>query len=275
MAVMGIPWGKKLQGVETVLITGGSSGIGKCFIHQFKRLDGDLAVCNISRKKPCIESANFSIHHISCDLGKQDQLEEAARAALDFLRPRKGKILLINNSGFGGYGTFPAPGLAHHLDMIEVNVKAVVHLTALLLPLLRERGGAIVNIASTAAFQPTPYMAAYGASKAFLLHWSLSLGEELRGEGVHVLAVCPGPTSTRFYSRAGFEEPVVSSRLGQTPEQVVKATLGALRREKQLVVSGILNKFLVAASFLAPKSIAARLSGIVLKRFRLKKISRQ
>lgn len=263
--------GKEMQGLETVIVTGGSSGIGGSFIHRIQSLGGRIAVCNLSRTKPGIILPDNGLHHIPCDLGRRDQLEQAAAGVLDFLRERPGKVLLINNSGFGAYGNFPEPGLEHTLDMVEVNVKAVVHLTGLLLPAIKERGGAIINVASTAAFQPTPCLATYGATKAFLLHWSLSLGEELRPDNVHVLALCPGPTSTRFFSRAGFEGPVVSDRLGQTADQVVTAAFSALRRRKRLVVSGLFNKCLVTVSSWAPKPMAARLSGFVLRRVRMRK----
>ena len=214
---------------------------------------------------------DLRLHHIPCDLGRRDELEQAAAGVLAFLADRPGKVLLINNSGFGAYGVFPEPTLEHTLDMLEVNVKAVVHLTGLLLPAIQARGGAIVNVASTAAFQATPYLATYGATKAFLLHWSLGLREELRPHGVNVLALCPGPTATEFFTRAGFDQPVVSDRLGQTADQVVTTTLRALGRGKGLVVSGGLNKCFATATSLLPKSMAARLSGFVLRRVRMPK----
>jgi uncharacterized protein len=266
---------KLLEDVETVLVTGGSSGIGECFIRQLSTLKSTLVFGNISRSKPERFPSNFPMLHIACDLGKPDQLEKAAAAAERLARERPGKILLINNSGFGAYGPFPAPELDHHLDMLEVNVKAPVHLTGLLLPLLRERGGYVINVASTAAFQPTPYLATYGASKAFLLHWSLGLSEDLRGSGVRVMALCPGPTSTRFFTRAGFSEPIVSDRMGQTAEQVVDAALRGLAAGKNLVISGRINRLLAAASIGMPKPLAARISAAVLKRFRLEKLEKK
>ncbi len=258
--------------VETVIITGGSSGIGECFIRRIQTLKPQMAFGNLSRTEPAISFKESPIFHIPCDLSRREALESAAREAEKFARQRSGKIMLINNSGFGCYGPFPNPALEEHLEMIRVNVQAPVHLTGLLLPLLRERGGFIVNIASTSAFQPTPYMATYGASKAFLLHWSLSLGEDLKHDGVEVLAVCPGPTSTKFFRRAGFTQPVVSGRIGQTPDQVVDATFRALKSRKRVVVSGGLNKLLVSASSRLPKAAAARISEMVLRRFRLEKM---
>src|SRR5208282_1024485 len=172
------------------------------------------------------------------------QIHLALAQVEDFLTRRAptGKILLVNNSGFGAYGRFPEPSVDHQLEMLDVNIRAVVQLTGSLLPALKARGGAVVTIASTAAFQPTAYLSAYGASKAFVLHWSLALNEELRGTGVRTLAVCPGPTSTDFFRRAGLSEKSVPDAFGETSEQVVLASLRAIAAGKAMVVSGWRNK---------------------------------
>ncbi|MDP4694598.1 MAG: SDR family NAD(P)-dependent oxidoreductase, partial [Opitutales bacterium] len=109
--------------------------------------------------------------------------------------------------GYGDYGRMPDLDIGKQLNMIDLNVRAVVDLTTRLLPQLLERGGAIVNIASTSAFQPTPFLATYGATKAFVLNWTLALNEDLRGTSVRALAICPGPTRSNFYKSAGFESP--------------------------------------------------------------------
>jgi short-subunit dehydrogenase len=184
-----------------------------------------------------------------------------------------GPILLINNSGFGAYGHFPEPDLEHQLEMLDVNIRAVVELTGRLLPCLKTRGGAIVTVASTAAFQPTPFLAAYGATKAFVLHWSLALNEELRGTGLRTLALCPGPTSTEFFRRAGLKQGSVADSLGQTTEQVVREALQALAAGKAQVVTGWKNKVMTAFSSKLPKPWVTRLSAMVLKRWRLSKVS--
>ena len=185
-----------------------------------------------------------------------------------------GQVLLLNNSGFGAYGGFPAPGVDEMKEMIDVNVRAVVELTGRLLPLLKRRGGVIVTVASTAAFQPTAYMATYGATKAFVLHWSLALNEELRGSGVRALALCPGPTATEFFHRAGLRKGSVSASLSMSSDAVVSATLRAIAARRSLVVPGWKNwvsTFLVSK---LPKTLAARLAAIVLARFRLKQVER-
>ena len=115
----------------------------------------------------------------------------------------EGAIILINNSGFGDYGPMDLLDRDKQLNMMDLNMRAPVDLTLRLLPQLKERGGAVVNIASTAAFQPTPFMATYGSTKAFVLHWTLALTEDLKRTGVRVLAVCPGPTRSNFFRAAG------------------------------------------------------------------------
>ena len=182
-----------------------------------------------------------------------------------------GRLLLVNNSGFGAYGRFPDPNLEHQLELIDVNIRAVVDLTGRLLPLLKTRGGAIINVASTAAFQPTPYMASYGASKAFVLHWSLALNEELRGSGVSALAVCPGPTTTDFSKRAGLQSGSVSPALSMTSEQVVHLALSALAAGRSQVVTGWKNKVTAFVGSKLPKPLVARTAAKVLARYQVKK----
>lgn len=158
--------------------------------------------------------------------------------------------------------------------MIDVNIRGLVHLTGLLLPVIRQRGGAIVNMSSTAAFQPTPFAATYGATKAFVLHWSLALGEELRGTGVQVLAVCPGPTDTAFFRTAGLAEGSVSPALSMTPQAVIEQAMRALGRGRAEIVTGWKNRLYAFAGSKAPKSLAARISAKLLARFRLQKVRR-
>lgn len=257
-----------------VVVTGGSSGIGKSFIELVTTLHPGVLICNLSRRVPAMNLSQLNLRHVPCDLSKADALcagaDEVMRI-IDEVAPQ-GPVLLVNNSGFGAYGYFPEPNLGHQLEMIDVNVRAVVDFTGRLLPCLKRRGGAIVTVASTAAFQPTPYLAAYGATKAFVLHWSLALNEELRGTGVRALAVCPGPTSTEFFRRAGLREGSVADSLGQTTGQVVRESLQALAAGKAQVVTGWKNKLMTAVSSKFPKPLVARVSARVLARWRLGKV---
>lgn len=230
-----------------------------------------MIFCNLSRRAP----ENFSgknLNHFACDLSRPEDVERAACQVREFLARAApgGGILLINNSGFGAYGRFPEPNLARNLEMIDVNVRAVVHLTGLMLPILRERGGAIVTIASTAAFQPTPHLATYGATKAFVLNWSHALGAELRGTRVRALAVCPGPTTTAFFRAAGLQPGNQAESTGMTSEAVVAATLRALAAGRAQVVPGWRNQLIALASSPIPKALVTRVSAFVIARHRLR-----
>ncbi|MDF3059428.1 MAG: hypothetical protein K0R17_3643 [Rariglobus sp.] len=258
-----------------VVVTGGSSGIGKSFIELVATVHPGVLICNLSRRVPGINLSQLNVRHVPCDLSKHDGPSMGAGAVLRILNDEAspGPVLLINNSGFGAYGVFPEPNLGHQLEMLDVNIRAVVELTGHLLPCLKLRGGAIITVASTAAFQPTPYLAAYGATKAFVLHWSLALNEELRGTGLRTLAVCPGPTSTEFFRRAGLKQGSVADSLGQTTEEVVRESLQALAKGKALVVTGWKNKVMTAFSTKLPKPWVTRISAWVLRRWRLSKVS--
>jgi short-subunit dehydrogenase len=265
-----------LQPFSTVIVTGGSSGIGKSFIELMRKLKPELVFCNLSRREPVIKNIEKRLNHFPCDLSRPAEVERATREVEDFLGRTvpAGQILLINNSGFGAYGRFPEPNLPHQLEMIDVNVRSLVQLTGLLLPLLRARGGAIINVASTAAFQPTSWMATYGATKAFVLHWSLALNEELRGSGVRSLVVCPGPTATEFFLRAGLKQGSVTPVLSMTSDAVVELSLKALAAGRAQVVTGWKNKAYTFFSSKMPKPLAARVGAKVLGRFRLKQVQR-
>ena len=264
---------EEVRRYSAVILTGGSSGIGKSFIERVATLHAGVPICNLSRRFPNINLSQLNLRHVPCDLSQAAEISAATAEVLRFLQDAapQGSVLLINNSGFGAYGHFPEPNLAHQLEMMDVNMRAVVDLTGQLLPILKQRGGAILTVASTAAFQPTPYLATYGATKAFVLHWSLALNEELRGTGLRTLAVCPGPTSTEFFRRAGLKKGAVADAHGQTCEQVVEESLQALAAGKALVVTGWKNKLLTTFAGLLPKTLVTRISAAVLARWRLSK----
>ena len=257
---------------DLVVVTGGSSGIGEAFIRGLQARRPTLAFCNVSRRAPTLASKGLNLVHVPCDLARRDEVASAAASVIRWAERAEaapGRMLLINNSGFGAYGRFPEPALERQLELIDVNIRALVELTGRLLPVLRARGGAIVNVASTAAFQPTPFLATYGASKAFVLHWSLALHEELRGTGVGTLALCPGPTRTGFFRRAGVEAGGADDRLSMTREAVVEAALRALAAGRRQVVPGWKNKLSTWVAARGPKPWVARVAGLALARMRL------
>lgn len=225
-------------------------------------------ICNLSRRAPHISEAELKLRHIPTDLSDPEQIAKAVTSVLHILNAEapNGRVLLINNSGFGIFGRFLESKIDQQLGMIDVNIRAVVELTSRLLPTIIARRGGIINIASTAAFQPTPLIATYGATKAFVLHWTLALREELRGSGVRVLAVCPGPTNTEFAMRAGLESGVVTPGLGQTPQEIAAESLRAWAADRGMVVNGWRNRALARVASLAPKNLAAFVAARVIRR---------
>jgi short-subunit dehydrogenase len=253
--------------MNTALITGASSGIGEAFARKLAALGRNVFLVARSEEKLialCNElgrTNNIRAQYVVLDLSKPD-----VAARLFEETERRGLIvdLLINNAGFGSMGDFSQLELERELNMIDLNVRTVVELTHRFLRKMRQRKqGAIINVASTAGFQPVPFMATYAATKAFLLSFSEALWEENRAHGVHVMALCPGVTETNFFQAARMEKPPM--RAAQHPEDVVEAALRGLARKKSVVVSGWTNYFMIEAERLVPRSFIVRAAGRVLR----------
>lgn len=251
---------------SSVILTGGSSGIGQSFITQIMREAPQALVCNLSRREPDVIDLENRLRHHEVDLSDKEERRTATADALRVIREEAppGPVLIINNAGFGHYGEFPGDGIDKQLEMLEVNLAAVLDISAQGLPLLRERGGTLLNVASVTAFQPTPFIATYGATKAFLLQWGYSLNEELKGSGVNVVTVCPGSTRTAFHSTAGMKMGGAASRFEQTSDQVVEEALIALFKKRKHVVTGWSNRIMTMVTRHMPLGLAARMSGRVL-----------
>jgi short-subunit dehydrogenase len=200
-------------------------------------------------------------HYFTLDLRKPD-------AAVELIEETKRLDLvvdmLVNNAGFGSMGDFARLDLARELEMIDLNVKSLVDLTYRFLGPMRDRQqGTIINVASTAGFQPVPYMANYAATKAFVLSFSEALWEENRKHGVHVMALCPGVTDTNFFDASRIERPPM--RTIETPEEVVDTALRALRHRKPSVISGWTNWLAVEAERFVPRSFVSKIAGKALR----------
>jgi short-subunit dehydrogenase len=173
--------------------------------------------------------------------------------------------LLVNNAGIATYGEFASRALERELELIRINIEALVALTGALLPAMLARGrGGVINVASQMAFQPMPYFASYAASKAFVLSFSESLAEELRGSGVRVTAVAPGFVSTEFTDVAGSAEPERRFPHLQ-PQGVVRAALRAHERGRTVKIVGSLYAFLTLAGRFAPRALLRRTMGHLLR----------
>ncbi|PXA05426.1 short-chain dehydrogenase [Coraliomargarita sinensis] len=254
------------QDFSTLVITGGSSGIGQAILEYFLQAFPNAQAINLSRSEPSIQGGAGRLQHIPVDLTDAAALEEAAGNVIDSLHKRPGHVLLVNNSGVGKHCRFQECDHKSVLDTIDLNVRASLHLTGRLLPSLLEHGGCIVNVASTSAFQPTPWMATYGATKSFLLNWTLALNEELRGTSVRTLALCPGATDTEFIPKAGFTRPVRSFWAISTTEDVVDALFRGMERDRPLIVPGGVNRMLACAATLGSKALATYVAGWLIGR---------
>ena len=253
--------------MNTTLITGASSGIGEAFARQLAaRGDNLLLVARSEDKLVNLCNELGRTQHTRAQYVAMDLSEPDAPARL-FEETQKRELeidFLINNAGFGSMGDFTTLDLDRSLNMIDLNIRALVDLTSRFLVPMRERkSGSIINVASTAGFQPVPFMATYAATKAFVLSFSEALREENRPYGIKVMALCPGVTDTNFFSAAHMQKP--PRRIAQTPDDVVKTALRGLKRGKAHVISGWMNFFMIESERLVPRSLAARVAGTVLK----------
>jgi short-subunit dehydrogenase len=244
---------------QTALVTGASSGIGEVFARALAARGAHLVLVARSADKLDALARELSRVHgvraevIAADLSRPGAALEVAREAE---RRRLAVDVLVNNAGVGAHGRFEELSAARQHEQVQLNVTAVVDLSRAFLPGMLARGrGAIVNVASTASFQPVPYMAVYGATKAFVLSFSEALWAEARGRGVAVLALCPGPTETAFFQVAG--EGAAFGRK-EPAELVVDRALRALARNRSHVISGAPNWLVAQLSRVFPRGLVAR-----------------
>lgn len=250
------------------LVTGASSGLGAAFARALAARGSDLIL--VARRADRLEAlaaelrAQFGVAAtvVARDLGVVG-VGEALRADLAEAGPPD---TIFNCAGFGTRGPFAEEAQDEIRDEVQVNIGATVAICRAFLPdLIAQRRGAIVNIASVLGYQPTPNMAVYGATKAFVLNFTEALWYETRATGVKVLAVSPGPTRTEFFNRVeGFEE-TIPPRVMQTPEQVVRATFRALDRRDSppSVPSGALSQTLSRVTRLVPRRVAIRIAAAI------------
>jgi short-subunit dehydrogenase len=242
------------------LITGASSGLGAEFARQCAAR-GERVVL-VARRKDRLERLAEEIggaEIIAADLSEPGAGTKVVAEAMTrdlWIRT------LINNAGFGLIGKFERLSIARQLEMIDLNVRALTNLSYVVLNDMRLRGeGAILNVASTAAFQPGPKMAVYFATKAFVLSFTEALHEELKPDGIKVSCLCPGPTRTEFGEVAGFGGNGLFERVAMEAPQVVAAGLRGLDQNRAMVVPGLINKTVAASTRFAPRSLARKIAG--------------
>jgi short-subunit dehydrogenase len=251
---------------QTALITGASSGIGKAFAKLCAMQGWDLVLVSRNEEKLHNVAQSLNVHCtiMPCDLSKPGG---PAAVCTELENQRVEVSILFNCAGFGSHGPFATLDLEKELNMINLNVRSLIALTGLLLPKMIERGnGRILNVASTAAFEPGPYMATYFASKAAVLSFSEALWQETRGTGVSVTCLCPGPTTTEFDKRADLKNSKLFSKQLATPEAVAMIGMRALLSGKRIQIVGLRNQFLVFLAKILPRRLVLRGSSYLLKK---------
>ena len=246
------------------VVTGASAGLGADYCRQLAALKMNLVL--VARRAEQMEALAKQLqaqHGVDCRVLAIDLLAEDAIAQI--MKGVRGLEigLLVNNAGFGWKGPFLEGGAARLRDMVRLNCEVPTLLSYALLPAMVERGrGGLVMLASTAAFQPTPYFSVYGATKGYDLLLGEALFEEFRGSGVDVLTVCPGSTATEFHAIAGTESTFPHMA---DPVDVVQQSL-ALLGKRMTFVHGLRNKMMVAGNRFAPRRLVAKVSARVIQK---------
>jgi len=249
---------------QTALITGASNGIGLELCKLLAADHNQLVITARSREKlqqlagQLEDNHGIRVHVITEDLSQTGSSKRLVKhLASNYLEPD----LLINNAGFGLLGPFAEQSEDELMRMLQLNMNELTRLTRLVLPgMIRKKRGKILNVASTAAFQPGPFMAAYYASKAYVLSYSQALAEELRDHNINVTALCPGPTETGFQDRAGMDaSPLFKIMPVQDAATVAKAGYRGMQKGKRIVVPGLINKLLVYGSRFMPRRLLTKI----------------
>jgi uncharacterized protein len=250
---------------ETALITGASSGIGTDIARCFARAGSDVVL--LARREGVLndlaadlrDTFGVASYVLPADLSEPG----VATTVMDRLRDMNLHVdVLVNNAGFGGRGRFVEIDDQRQVDMISVNVMALTHLTRLMLPgMMEHRQGGVLNVGSTAGFQPGPDMAVYYATKAYVLSFSEALAQEVRGTGVTVTCLAPGPTKTEFAEQAGMGDAFLfESGAAMSSAAVAEHGYTAFRDGESLAIPGLPNKAGAFATRFLPRSLASKVA---------------
>jgi hypothetical protein len=258
------PIHKKHDKLPLALITGASAGIGAEYARQIAQ-KGKHSLLLVARRKDRLERLAQNLtelyptgeYHIQiCDLRSEKQRQ----ALIDRTNNLSSELaLLVNNAGYGSLGPFIDADWRSEAEMIEVNIKAPMHLCHALVPSMISRGsGAVINLCSTASYQAMPFMATYGASKSFLLYFTVALAEEHKNSGIKFLAQCPGPTDSEFHLVVGLPYKIDKIPC-MSAHEVVKQALAASDKGKNILINGRLNLLAASLNRLLPKTLSAKI----------------
>jgi uncharacterized protein len=247
---------------KVALVTGASAGLGAEFARQLSKRGHRLVLA--ARRKGRLDELAKELgkaRAVAIDLSKTGA---TARLMADLKANGEQVELLVNNAGFGLIGRFAELDATRERQMIDLNVGTLADLCRAIAPgMIRRKSGGILNVASTAAFQPGPKMAVYFATKAFVLSLSEALHEELKPHGVRVTCLCPGPTRTEFGEVAGFGGNGLFDRVAMDSPAVVAAGLAGLDRNQAVVIPGAVNKLAAFSTRFAPRSVVRKIAGSI------------
>ena len=247
---------------KAALITGASAGLGIEFARQLSKRGHRLVLA--ARRKERLEDLAKELGNaraVAIDLSKKD----AATKLMGDLEAAGEEVeILVNNAGFGLIGRFAELDAGRLRQMIDLNVGTLTDLCRAVAPqMIARKSGGIINVASTAAFQPGPNMAVYFATKAYVLSFTEALHEELKPHGVNVSCLCPGPTRTEFGEVAGFGGNGAFDRMAMESPEVVQTGLEGLDKNRAVVVPGLSNKIVAASTRFAPRSMVRKIAGSI------------
>ena len=247
---------------KVALITGASAGLGVEFARQLSKRGHRLVLA--ARRKDRLDELARELGNaraVAIDLSKKDA---TAKLIADLDSHGEVVDLLVNNAGFGLIGRFAELDAKRERQMIDLNVATLTDLCRAVAPgMIERKTGGIINVASTAAFQPGPKMAVYFATKAFVLSLSEALHEELKPHGVKVSCLCPGPTRTEFGEVAGFGGNLMFDKVAMNSPEVVAAGLNGLDKNKAVVVPGFVNKVGAMSGRFAPRFVVRKIAGAI------------
>ena len=247
---------------KVALITGASAGLGVEFARQLSKRGHRLVLA--ARRKDRLEELAKELGNaraVAIDLSKANA---AAKLLADVEAAGEQVDLLVNNAGFGLIGRFAELDAKRERQMVDLNIGVLMDLCRAVAPdMIKRKSGGILNVASTAAFQPGPNMAVYFATKAFVLSFTEALHEELKPHGVKVSCLCPGPTRTEFGEVAGFGGNGLFDRTAMEAPEVVEAGIDALEKNRAVVVPGLVNKIGAASTRFAPRSVVRKIAGAI------------
>jgi short-subunit dehydrogenase len=244
------------------LVTGASAGLGVEFARQLAKRGQRLVL--VARRQDRLDALAAELGNARAVAIDLSATGSAAKLLSEIHAAGERVELLINNAGFGLKGSFAALDPARLRQMIDLNVGSLTDLCRAIAPgMIERRSGAILNVASTAAFQPGPNMAVYFATKAYVLSFTEALHEELKPHGIRVTALCPGPTKTEFGAVAGFAEKGAFDRFAADSASVVCAGLEGLDKNRAVVIPGLLNKVGANSTRFVPRSLIRKIAGAI------------